>query len=75
MGRINIVKITILPKAIYRFSLISIKLPMAFLTELQKKSISLCGNRKNPESSKEYLERIRDVEKSHSLTSEYTTMA
>ena len=29
-GRINIVKITILPNAIYRFSVISIKLPMAF---------------------------------------------
>ena len=50
IGRINIVKMTILPKAIYRFNAILIKIPMAFFKELKKKIHNLYGDKKTPNS-------------------------
>ena len=41
VGRINIVKMTILPNVIYRFSVTPTKLPMAFFTELEQKNLTI----------------------------------
>ena len=67
IGRNNIVKMTLLPKVIYRFSVIPIKLPMVYFADIEQKDLKICMETQKTPISQSNLEKEKESWRNQAL--------